>query len=115
MQQPKMIELARQLLETSRAGKVMWGEGLHSDSYRADLPNVSLVITRTRFDPEAYRLDLFDDKGRKIESLAADPLDHPFPDHPEEEVMRLIHDIARRHVLDIDQNIDKALEYLRRA
>ncbi len=114
MQQSKMIELANQLLETAQAGKVMWGEGLNSDSYRADLPNVSIVITRTQPDPEAYRLDLIDGKGRKIESLATDTLSY-IDSIPQRQALRQIHDIARRHVLDIDQNIEKALEYLRRA
>jgi hypothetical protein len=103
-----MAELAQQLLETARAGKVKWEEGLKSDSYRANLPDISLVITRT--NQEDYRLDLINDKGRIIESIASGPL---LPSQVRQ-TMEQIHEIARRSVLAIDQNIDKALEYLRR-
>ncbi len=112
MQQPKMVQLAQQLLETARAGKVKWREGLASDSYTASLPDISLIITRTMLSPlEGYRLDLVNDKGKIIESIShelSDPL-------PRGQSLREIHDLARRDVLDIDGNIDKALEYLRRA
>ena len=110
IQESKMFELARQLLASSQAGKVKWEEGINSNSYTANLPEISLIITRTSREDLGYRLNLIDGKGRTIESLTSE-VRLPRQNH---DIMREIHDLARRSVMDVDENIDKALEYLRR-
>ena len=111
MQPPsKMVELAGQLLDSARAGKIKWSQGVGSNSYSANLPDVSLVITRRDIrPPRTYFLELVNNEGEMIESLS------PYTSEEEHNVLTEIHDLARRYVLDIDGNIDKALDYLRNA
>ena len=112
MQPPsKMVELAGQLLDSARAGKVKWAQGVGNDSYSANLPDVSLGITRRQpmLGARTYSLELINNKGDMIEYISS------YESEDEYNVLAEIHDLARRYVLDIDGNIDKALEFLRRA
>ena len=100
----KMSQLAIQLL--SSAARLKWEEGVDQDAFTARLPDVSLVIWRGPL--KEIVLDLVNDEGDVIESLSSNG-------NPQmQTTLQRIHDIARRSVFEIDQNIDKALEYLRR-
>ena len=115
MQPPsKMVELAGQLLDSARAGKIKWAQGVGSNSYSANFPDVSLAITRPETthqnDVRRYNLKLLNNNGEMIECLSANVLTEEVFN-----VLEEIHDLARHYVLDFDGNIDKALDYLRRA
>ena len=64
-----MEEIADQLLKNAREGKVEWVNSPHRDAYQVKVPDGSLVIMR--LDSQAYRLDLNDDQGNSLESLAS--------------------------------------------
>ena len=104
MQQTKMMQLAQQL--SVSAIKLVWEEGVDNDSYIVNLPDVSLCIRRLLHGEMV--LDLINDEGNVIESMS----DNDYIQA--RSLLQRIHDTARRSVFDIDQNIDKALEYLRR-
>jgi hypothetical protein len=107
MERSQMEEIADQLLKNAREGKVEWVNSPHRDAYQVKVPDGSLVIMR--LDSQAYRLDLNDDQGNSLESLAS------YDPRPQNLILREIHDRARRHVLDLDQVFDKTLEFLRQA
>ena len=106
MAKPKMEELAQQLLQCAREGRVQWKEGL-GRSYDVHFPDVSVSITQTGFG--IFGLSLINHEGVKLESLVS------HRDDPLGKTLKEIHEIARRQMSDIDGTIEKALEYLRRA
>ena len=107
MTRPRIAELARQLLENARAGRLEWKEGNTRDSYMVSLPSITIAIKHPA--PTTYALELIN-----VQEVVAASLT-PEPDEAEHQTLREIHDIARRLVLDVDRTIDEALEYLRRA
>ena len=134
MAQSKMGELVDQLLRRARGGKLDWHKGVYSNSYVVDFPDISLSIREIR--DNVFLFTLINDEGDGIESLrgrSPDPsgevvgdlqgddgiesLQGLSPDPSGEvvgDLLREIHNIARRQTFDVDGNIDKALEYLRR-
>ena len=105
-----MNEVARELLDRSRAWKVGWEETRSQDAYRVIFPDVSLRISRqeTVFEEERtdYELELTSETGRVIGSLTSAEQD------PEHAVLAEIFNLAEQHVRD--SGVDKALEYLKR-
>ncbi len=106
MNQSRMAELANQLVSSARRGKLVWKEGLQRNSYVVRMPEVSLTIV----DKGDFwlALELTNQQGDVVDFLSS------FDDRGAEPTLREIYNIARRSVLNADQNIDKALEYLRR-
>ena len=110
----KMIELADQLLRSTRAGKLNWREGVRKDSYASDFPDVSLSIANTpRGD---FTLELINNEGTVIATLSSETVRLDDFENPEPTSTKLqeIYDTARRQVLDIDGTIEKAIKYLGR-
>ena len=105
MEEAKMIELAEQLLLRAQAGGLEWAEGTRDNDYMVEFPDISLAI-RAR-ERGYYVLELINNVGDEIESLDS----HVVPGT--ETILREIYGIARRKTLDIDGNINKALEYLK--
>ena len=104
MAEPRMAEVADQLLLRARARKLGWREGVSPNSYVVDFPDISLSIKET---PDKFVLTLIDDHGNEVAHI-----DGIF--QKTYNILEEIYNIARRQTLDIDGNIDKALEYLRR-
>ena len=111
MELEKMEALANQLLASGRDGKLRWKEGLVRDSYRLYFPDVAIGISHPI--GSTFILQIIDDEGETIGSFA------PEPDTPQHKVLREVHKNARRNIQEeeavVNRNIDKALEYLRRA
>jgi hypothetical protein len=122
-----MIELAEQLLKRAREGSFAWEKAAGKDSYMVHFPDMAVAIARLswlpgpppappglpsppdlrRISAYGFRLELFDESGAMIGSLAATAGD------PEHKVLRDIYELAEGTYTDIDGSIDKALEYLR--
>ena len=106
MQPTKMRELVSQLLTNARSMKVEWEKTPNQDSYVVNLPDMSIVVERR--DGGIFLLRLINGEGSVIETMS-EHISGTTRQQLEE-----LHDLARRHVLEIDKHIDKALEYLRR-
>lgn len=106
MEESKMGELAKQLLNSAKARKLNWEEGTRSNSYMVDFPDVTLSISAGHED--FFTLELINQDGTVVETLS---LSVSF--HLGGHILEEIYDIARHHVLDVDGTIDKALEYLK--
>ena len=105
MDESKMMELAQQLLDSARTGKLAWEEGTSRYSYIVNFQDIALVIVERSVG--VHHLELINGDGDGIESLRPKNI-------ATEEILQEIYDIARRQALDIDGNINKALEYLKR-
>lgn len=106
MQESKMVELADQLLRSTRARKLDWDEGIEKNSFTVHFPDVSLSIVNSVSG--FFTLELINDEGDVIETLPSRPGNTAY------DTLREIYDMARRQVLDIDGTINKAIEYLGR-
>lgn len=118
MAEPRMNELAEELLRRSRERKVPWEEGLRGEGhYRVVFPDGTLILTRGarvvkygespgEFQeyPE-YQLALLSDTGRIIGSLT------PEPDDPMYLALVEISNLAGNYVRD--RGINKALDFLK--
>lgn len=107
MQPTRMRELVSQLLTSARSMKVEWEKTPNGDSYAVNLPDMSIVVERR--DAGSFVLRLINSEGSVIETMS-EPISATTGQQLEE-----LHNLARRHVLEIDKHIDKALEYLRQA
>jgi hypothetical protein len=110
MAESRMGELASQLLGSARARRLDWHEGVTKGSYVVDFPDISLSIRDLMGG--TFALTLINDEGYEIESIQGISSDL-FGDTLGT-VLEEIYNIARRQTFDIEGNIDKALEYLRR-
>lgn len=109
MAETRMIEVAEELLRVAREGKAPWkarGSGLFEVSFG----DMSLVIFRT--GAADYLLKLVNDRGEDVESLYVDTSKR---NNAAYALLREIFELARGEALDIEGNIDKALEYLKRS
>lgn len=105
MQPTRMSELVIQLLNRARSNKVEWERTPNRDSYAVNLPDMSIVVERR---DDGFFLRLINSEGSVIETMSG----HDSVTTSQQ--LEQLHDLARRHVLEIDKHIDKALEYLRR-
>ena len=108
----KMIELADQVLRSTRAGKLNWQEGVRRNSYTVHFPDISLSIVENR--DRLLTLELINDKGTVIETLSRHDLGDFGDSEDDGAKLREIYDIARRQAVDVDGTIGKAIEYLGR-
>jgi hypothetical protein len=106
MVESRMLELAEELLNRSKSGKVKWEEGPFRNSYTVKFPDIETIISR---EVDFYVLNLVNDRRTITASLTP-----PTRDASVNEVLREIYDLARSKVLNTPNSIDKALEYLRR-
>ena len=106
MVESRMAELAEELLNRSKAGKVEWEEGPFRNSYSVKFPDIEIVISR---EGEFYVLNLVNDKRTITASFT--PATH---DTSASEMLRDVYELARSKVLNTPTSIDKALEYLRK-
>ncbi len=125
-----MIEVAEQLLEKLQREKVDWAPATNNDVYYTKLTDgMSLSITRLSWLPGppsktpilaelpdlrkvstyGYRLDLYEERGPMIGSLAATTAD------PEYSTLRGIYELAEGEEDDAQDKIKKALDYLKGA
>jgi len=123
-----MIEVAEQLFEKARRGEVDWVGPSDNDAYYVRLPDgMSLAISRLSWLPGppptppgirqlpdlrrvstyGYRLELFEETGPMIGSLAATTGD------PEYTTLRGIYELAEGNEDGTRDKIDKALGYLK--
>ena len=105
MAESRMVEVAEELLRRSEAGDLSWEAPFTSNFYTVNLQDISLVI----FNPgrDEYLLTLRDYVGKEIESYHAEPGTAGF------QTLAQLFEVARRQALDVEGNIDKALEYLK--
>lgn len=125
-----MKDVAEQLLEKARLAKFDWVKATNNDVYYVLLPDgMSLAISRLSWLPGpppipdglpelpdlrrvstyGYKLELFDEKGPMISSLAATTGD------PEYTTLRAIYELAEGEGDDAQDKIGKALDYLKEA
>ena len=125
-----MIEVAEQLLEKVRREKVTWVKATDNDAYYVRLPDgMSLAISRLSWLPGpppkppglpmlpdlrkvstyGYRLELFEEQGPMIGSLAATTGD------PEYTTLRRIYELAEGEKDNAEDKIKTALNYLKGA
>jgi hypothetical protein len=106
MDESRMLEVAKELLNRSKEGKIKWEGGPFGNSYMVKFPDLRIIISREVND---YVLSLVNEKDRITDSLSSTSFEFTT-----KEVLQEIYDSARRQVLDIPSSIDKTLEYLRR-
>ncbi|MCH7735713.1 MAG: hypothetical protein IH961_10935 [Chloroflexi bacterium] len=123
-----MIEVAEQLLEKARRGDLAWAGPTNKDAYYLRLPDgMSLAISPMSWLPGppvtppglpelpdlrrvsiyGYRLELFEEKGPMIGSLAATVGD------PEYSTLLAVYELAQDDGDDSQVKIEKALNYLK--
>jgi hypothetical protein len=109
MAETRMIELAEELLRVAKAGKASW-KGRGPGLFEVTFPNMSLVIFRS--GAADYLLKLVNDRGEDVESLYVDTGNRDKPAYP---LLREIFELACGQAIDIEGDIDKALDYLKRS
>jgi hypothetical protein len=122
----RMYQVAEELLQQTRAGKINWAaaEG-RKDAYKVVLPNTTLVISRwsplggspwaavrdlsRSFSVEvaAYRLELLNGSNEVVETLLAVPGQSAY------RVLRETFGLAQQRASHTEEKIDQVLEYLR--
>jgi hypothetical protein len=107
MADSRMFEVAQELLRIAREGKAPWEQSSES-SYRADVRGITLRISRSA--PADYLLTLINDKGEDVESLYVSTTDRDNPAYP---VLREIFSLARGQALDVEADLQIALDLLR--
>jgi len=111
MTKSSINEVAKELLERSKAGKVRWEETLGLDgrnNYRVFFPDLSLRISRSGRDDEDefyYELILTSDSGRTLDTL------EPSQDQDMHQILSEMFILAEAYIHD--SGISKALEYLK--
>jgi hypothetical protein len=121
-----MHQVAEQLLQQSRAGKINWAaaEG-RKDAYKVVLPDTTLIISRWSplgsspwatvrdlsrsfsVDFGAYRLELLNESNEIVETLLAVPGQSAY------RVLRDTFELAQSRASHREDKIDQVLEYLR--
>jgi len=125
-----MKEVAEQLLEKARRAKLIWVGPTDQDAYYVSLPDgMSLCISRLSWLPGpprtlpglpelpdlrrvstyGYKLELFDEKGPMIGSLAGTTGDVEYT------TLREIYELAENERDDTQGKLSKALDYLKQA
>lgn len=121
----RMRDVAEQLLEKVRRAKLPWIKATNNAAYYVPLPDgMSLNISRLSWLPGpppgipelpdlrrvstyGYRLELFDEKGPMVGSLAATAGDNEYT------VLREIYEIAEGEVDNTQDKIEQALNYIK--
>jgi hypothetical protein len=132
MANSRMFEVAEQLLIRAKEGKLVWHGSPGVAAFLVRLDDLTLLIARLSWMPGpppappgltklpklpdlrkvstyGFRLELLDGTGAVVGKLFSTPGD------PEHKVLREIYEIAESGQPDIEGNIDKALEYLKRS
>lgn len=131
----RMAQLADHLLLKAKDGNLLWVKADGKDAFMVSFPEVLIAISRLSWLPApppappglprlpdlrkastfGYRLELFDESGTMIGSLAATAGD------PEHKLLREIyelaegfHEVPEGEELQTEAGINKALEYLKR-
>jgi hypothetical protein len=113
MAEPRIYELAKELLQRSRDRKVPWQEGQRAvtssrDYYRVVFPEGALRVSGLRGttgENAEYKLELISDTGRIIDSLAPQTQELMY------ETLSEIFDLA--HTFILDRGINRALDFLK--
>jgi hypothetical protein len=124
----KMLQVAEQLLQQSRAGKVAWAPAeTRENAYQVAFPDTTLVISRWSplrdspwatvrdlsnclgVDVASYRLELLDAGSQVVETLLA------VPGQTAHRTLRQIFARAQAQARHAEENISKVMEYLREA
>jgi len=106
MPEPRMNEVAQELLSQSKDQKVDWEKAGKAASYRVFFPDIALTISRLgTLDETHFELDLIGESGTAIDSL------HTAPEDTMQPVLTEIFYLAEQHVRD--NGINKALGYLK--
>lgn len=107
MPESKMIEVAQELLRISREGKARW-EPRTANSYQASFRRSTLAIFRSA--AADYLLTLINDSGEDVESLYVSTAERDNRAYP---VLGEIYQLARGQALDVEGNVEIALDELR--
>jgi hypothetical protein len=106
MSESKMIEVAKELLQRARVGKVDWEKTSSNDLLRVKFPDVELRIYRSA---NIYTLALLNQAGTEVDNIIA----LPSRDAPTHAILQEIFNLARNQILDVESNINKVLDYLK--
>lgn len=126
MVKARINEVAAELLQQARAGKIVWQivEGRDS-AYQASFPDASVVVSRwsplhnspwailrdlsNSFGPDVatYRLEVLNPAGEVVESLLT------VPGQLAHRNLREVFDLARGQTSPTEESIDRVLEHLR--
>ena len=104
MSNSRMRQLARELLEHSNDGKISWSKASIPNSYKAEFPELLVLIFRTA---DVVALSLANANGQVTESFIATPMEKE--DH---ELLEAVFTSAEEHAPGGSDNLDKALKYL---
>jgi len=127
MAKSRMHQVAEELLQQSRAGKINWtAVEDRRDAYKVVLPYTTLVISRwsplgnlswdalrdlsrsLSVDFGAYRLELLNESNEVVETLLA-----VMPSQSAYGALRETFGLAQQRAHRTDEKIDQVLEYLR--
>lgn len=128
MAKSRLVQVAEQLLQQSRAGKVTWQTVENRESaYRVSFPDATLVVSRRSplrdspwapvrdlshsfgVDVASYRLELLDQANQVVESLLAVPGQSTY------RILRETFARAQSQVSHAEENVDKVMQYLSEA
>ena len=106
MDKTRMMNLAEELLERAKNGKIAWEVGLMRNAFGFSLPNMSIMISR---EGPLYTLSLLGEDQRIVDRLySSKAYDPAF------RLLQEIYDLARgRTAPRRDDTVDKAVGYLR--
>ena len=105
MAESGMLELAQELLSSSKAEKIEWG-AYGPDRFKVDIPNMTIMVSRLGRE---YSLRLDNSDGVLLDTLYSEsPIGDPT--HP---ILRELFELARKQTLNVDENINKALQFLK--
>jgi hypothetical protein len=127
MVKARINEVAAELLQQARAGKIVWQivEGRDS-AYQASFPDASVVVSRwsplhnspwailrdlsNSFGPDVatYRLEVLNPAGEVVESLLT------VPGQLAHRNLREVFDLANQRTSPAEESIDRVLHHLRR-
>jgi hypothetical protein len=126
MVKSKMVQIAEQLLQQSRAGKLAWepAEG-RGNAFKVSFPDTTLVVSRCSplrdspwatvrdlshslgIDVASYRLELLDADNHVLETLLA------LPGQTAHRTLRQLFARAHTQATHSEERINKVMEYLR--
>jgi len=109
MAEPRMGQVARELLRLTKAGKVKWERTVGKNEYQVIFPDLSLTIACDA-DQERFRLNLVGETGwhqETLEWISGESNLEQDPGLPE------IYELAAAYVRD--GTLDRALQYLKQA
>lgn len=103
-------ELVDRLLEKTEQGDLNWIEGSSRSAFQVHFPRYSVEIEDEESD---FILRMFDQKGSLLETVVAADLDSGSPYYDKyKEKLRTLHQLARRHALNVDAALDDLLSDL---